>query len=330
MSVIDLIQALNDEPFLASVLAGCGNRALVETVRRQLATVSRSTRAALQRRLEALVASKSVSRMLAGGTAPDYRRFQDEACFVAVNCAGPNIPGSLTRFLNTLDVSYFCRSIYGRRRPEVPFVKFADEAQDLFASPIMREHLSDAGRLARRYGTRFCFITQNLSAAVSDARMLSLLHTNAGWTWSGRGDPADCAFLRGMLPATGRRPRPKKSPFEETRFYSPAEEQSLLLEEVANLPDRTAYLWLKGRSPEAIKIRTRDLDIPQGRELEEVTVAMRRDPTIGQRLSGKEYDRRRAERERKHMPEERGEVDAALAQAYRRTRREGAARETGA
>jgi len=133
-----------------------------------------------------------------------------------------------------------------------------------------------------------------------------------------------------MLPATGRRPRPKKSPFEETRFYSPAEEQSLLLEEVANLPDRTAYLWLKGRSPEAIKIRTRDLDIPQGRELEEVTVAMRRDPTIGQRLSGKEYDRRRAERERKHMPEERGEVDAALAQAYRRTRREGAARETGA
>jgi hypothetical protein len=329
MSVIDLIRALSDEPFLNSVLAGCGNRALVETLQRQLATVSRSTRAAVQRRLEALVSSQSVSRMLAGAAAPDFRRLQDEGCFVAVNCAGPNISGSLTRFLNTLAVSHFCRSIYGRRRPEVPFVVFADEAQDLFASPVMREHLSDAGRLARRYGTHFSFVTQNLSAAISDARLLSLLHTNVGWTWSGRGDPADCAFLKGMLPATARRPRPKQNPFEETRYYSPAEEQSLLLEEVANLPSRVAYLLFKGRSPEAIRIRTRDLDIPQGRELEEATLAIRRDPTIGQRLSRREYDRRRSERERKRMPEGRGELETEFAEAYQRTRR-GGGKKTGA
>src|SRR5207247_2148939 len=141
-----------------------------------------------------------------------------------VNCAGPNISGGLTRFLNTLIVSYFCRSVYGRRHPEAPFVVIADEAQGLFASSIMREHLSDAGRLSRRYGTHFWFITQNLCAAVPDPLLLRLLHSNVGWTWSGRGDPADCAFLKPVVPVTGKRSRPKQSPFEETRFHTDAEE----------------------------------------------------------------------------------------------------------
>ena len=330
LSVIDLIRVLDDEPFLETVLARCRDGALVGTLRRQLATVSKSTRAALRRRLEVLVSSKSVARMLAGRGAPDFRRFQDGSCLVPVNCAGPNIPASLTRFLNTLVVCHFCRSVYARRRPDLPFLVVADEAQDLFASSIMREQLSDAGRLARRYGTHFCFVTQNLSAAVPDARLLRLLLTNVGWTWSGRGDPSDCAFLHSVLPVTGRRPRSRESPFEEARFYSAAEERSLLLEEIANLPNREAYFWLKGRSPEAIKMRTGDLDIPQGRELEDATLTIRRDPTIGQRLSRKEYDRLLAERERKNAPEERGDLEAALEHAYRRTRPEGEEKKTGA
>ena len=230
---------------------------------------------------------------------------QDEGCFVVVNCAGPNISGGLTRFLNTLIVSSFCRSIYGRRKPDVPFLLIADEAQDLLGSSVMREHLSDAGRLARRYGTYLCLVTQNLCAAVSDARRLSLLHTNVGWTWSGRGDPADCAFLKPVLPATGRRSRPKRSPFEDPGLLSVAEERSLLLAEIANLPNRTGYLWLKGKAPEAIKVRTRDLDIPQGRDLEQATLAMRR--VI-------------AERERKNAPDQGSDLGTTLAQAYRQTR----------
>jgi hypothetical protein len=321
MSVIDLIRVLDDEECLNEVLVRCHDGALVGTLTRQLRTVSRSTRAALRRRLEALVSSTSVARMLAGTTAPDFRRFQDEGCFVAVNCSGPNISGGLSQFLNTLVVSNFCRSVYGRRHPDVPFVVIADESQHLFSSAIMREHLSDAGRLSRRYGTHFWFITQNLSASVQDARLLRLLHTNVGWTWSGRGDPTDCAFLKPVIPVTGRRPRPKREPFEETRFYTDAEERTLLLEEVVNLPNRTGYIWLKGQSSEAVKVRTADLDIPQGAELEKAVLSIRNDATIGQRVSRKEYDRSLDVKQRDERPaRNHSDADTALQEAYRRGR----------
>jgi hypothetical protein len=321
MSVIDLIRVLDDEEYLNEVLVRCHDAALVGTLNRQLRTVSRSTRAALRRRLEVLVSPASVARMLAGKTAPDFRRFQDEGCFVAVNCSGPNISGGLSQFLNTLVVSNFCRSVYARRHPDVPFVVIADESQHLFSSVIMREHLSDAGRLSRRYGTHFWFITQNLSASVPDARLLRLLHTNVGWTWSGRGDPMDCAFLKPVIPVTGRKPRPKREQFEETRFYTDAEERTLLLEEIGNLPNRTGYIWLKGQSADAMKVRTADLDIPQGAELEKAVLQIRNDATIGQRVSRKEYDRSLDDRQRDgRSARNHADSDTTLQEAYRRAR----------
>ena len=318
MSIIDLIRALDDDGFLEGVLVRCRDGALVERVRRQLGTLSKATRGALRRRLDVFTSSESVARMLAGRTAPDFRKLQDEGCIVPVNCAGPNISSGLTQLLNTMAVSGFCLSIRGRRQPDRPFLDIADEAHDLLRSSVMREHLADAGRLSRRYGTHLCLITQNLAAAVPDARLLSLLHTNVGWTWSGRSDPADCAFLKLVLPATGRRPKPKESPFEESRYYSIPEERALMLEEIANLPSRTGYLWLKGRSSEAIRFRTRDLDIPQGRELEEATSAIRRDPTIGHRLSRKEYEKLLAGRERRTSQTESRDLVVRLEEEYRR------------
>ena len=321
MSVIDLIRVLDDEAFLNEVLARCHDRGLVGTLTRQLGTISRSTRAALRRRLEVLVSSASVARMLAGRTVPDFRRFQDEGCFVAVNCSGPNISGGLSQFLNTLVVSNFCRSVYARRHPDIPFVVIADESQHLFSSTIMREHLSDAGRLSRRYGTHFWFITQNLSASVTDARLLRLLHTNVGWTWSGRGDPTDCAFLKPVMPVTGRRPHPKREHFEETRFYTDAEERTLLMEEVANLPNRRGYFWFKGHSSEAVKIRTANLDIPQGAELEKAVLPIRNDATLGQRVSRKEYDRSLDDKQRdERSTRNDSDADTTLQETYRRGR----------
>jgi hypothetical protein len=124
-----------------------------------------------------------------------------------------------------------------------------------------------------------------------------------------------------VFPATGQRPRPKQNPFEETRFYSVHEERSILLDEIANLPNRVAWLRFKGESPEAIKIRTRELQIPQGRELERATLAIRRDPTIGQRVSRTEYDRLLAEHQ--NPTEEHGDIDAQFEQAYWRERSAG-------
>jgi len=318
-SVIDLIQVLDDEIRFADMLARCVDATLLDTVRRQFGSLSRSTKSALRRRLEVLTSSVNVARMFVGRTAPDFRRFQDDGCFVLVNCAGPNISGRLAQFLNTLVVSNFCRAVYARGNPEIPFVVIADESQHLFASQTMREHLQDAGRLSRRYGTYFWFITQNLSASVPDPRLLRLLHTNVGWTWSGRGDPADCAFLKPVMPVAGRRMRPRREAFEAPRFYTDAEERALLIEETANLPNRTAYFSWKGQLSEALRLRTAQLDIPQGRELETAVLSLRSDPTIGQRLSRTAYDQSIRAREVKASVSA-GNVESSLEGAYRQNR----------
>ena len=323
LSIRHLVDALDDERLLERVLLKCKDAALVAALKRQLATVARSTIAALRRRLESLVSSDSVRIRLSGPTAPDFRRLQDEAAILVFNYAGSSISERTCLFLQTLTVSDLCRTILDRQQPENPFVVVVDEAQNLLASPVMREQLTEALRLARSSGTHFWFLTQNLSAAVQDARVLKQFHTNIKWSLSFRGEPADCSFLAPFLPVTGRRPKPKLHPFEETSFYTIAEERAMEFEAIANLPDRVAWLWLRGRSTEAIKIRTRTLDIPQGRALREATLAIERDPTIGNRCTRKEYDRLLAERDRAWAAEESeaAGVDEELARAYRRRRK---------
>jgi len=149
--------------------------------------------------------------------------------------------------------------------------------------------------------------------------MLSVIHTNIRWTFSMRGEPCDCAFLKPALPVTGRRVRPQANPFAEKSFYPVAEERTLALDEIGRLPDRVGYLWFKARAAEAIKMRTRELTIPQGRELELATLPLRRDPSIGMRHARGEYDRLIAERDHEWR-EEKGGLGANLAQAYQRTR----------
>ena len=135
-----------------------------------------------------------------------------------------------------------------------------------------------------------------------------------------RGDPSDCVFLKSALSVTGRRVQPQADPFQEKSFYSIADERSLALEEISSLPDRVGYLWFKARSAEAIKIKTQELTIPQGRDLELATLAMRGDPSIGMRFSRQEYERLMAERDRQWAVEEEGDLGTQLQEAYQRTR----------
>ena len=99
--------------------------------------------------------------------------------------------------------------------------------------------------------------------------------------------------------------------------------ESTALEEIAHLPDRVGYLWLKARAGEAIKIKTQELAIPQGRKLDEAIAPIRRDPTIGMRFSRKEYERLIAERDRKWTAEQEGDLGATLRKAYQRARGKG-------
>jgi hypothetical protein len=142
---------------------------------------------------------------------------------------------------------------------------------------------------------------QNLSTAVPDARILETLHTNIRWSLTLRGTPRDAQFLRAALPVTGRRARPDPHPFRERGFYSPEEERSLSLEGVAHLPDRTGYLWLKTRCPEAIKIRIRRLELPEGEEFRRIVESLREEPGLGGRLRRSEYERLIEERDREWL-----------------------------
>ena len=67
------------------------------------------------------------------------------------------------------------------------------------------------------------------------------------------------------------------------------------------MPDRTGYLWLRTRSPEAINIRTRHIELPEGEEFRRIVEALREEPDLGGRLSRSQYQRLIEERDREWL-----------------------------
>ena len=260
---------------------------------------------------------------MAGDTAPDFRICQDERKIVLINVFGDTIARSVRRLLQALVLSDIHQSVFRRKQKDSQFLWWLDESQTFFITQQLRDIITDLVCLSRSFGSYFLFLTQNMSTAVSDPRLLKILYTNIRWSFSMRGEPGDCAFLKPALPVTGRKLQPQSHPFQESRFYSLAEERQMALEAIAHLPDRVGHLWFKTRSAQALQMRTRELAIPQGRDLEEAVLPLWRDPTIGMRLSRQEYESRIAKREREWAAEEPGQLSAALADAYRRVRGEG-------
>ena len=269
---------------------------------RYLAQEGRQTIAALRVRMESLFASDGVRLALSGSTAPDFRELQNEGKIVLVNCAGPTITRGVRLLLQGLVLSDIRQSIFARpNNPPVTYLWMADEAQNFFLTRQQQENMADVLTMARSFGSFFCFLCQNLSTAVPDARILELLHTNIRWSLTLRGTPRDAQFLRAALPVTGRRARPDPHPFRERTWYTAEEERALSLEGVAHLPDRTGYLWLKTRCPEAIRIATRRLDLPEGEAFRTAVEALRGEPGLGARLPRGEYERLIEERDREWL-----------------------------
>jgi hypothetical protein len=247
----------------------------------------------------------------------------DEGKIVLVNCFSQSISRDVRRVLQSLVLSDIRQASFARKTPQKTFTWFADEAQNFFITESMCESMADLLRMSRSFGSFFCFLTQNIATAVPDTRTLNTLYTNIRWSFSMRGEPSDCSFLKSALPVTGRRPRPRRDPFVEQKFSSFSEERGLLLDEMSGLPDRTGWLWLRTESPEAIPMHTSDLSIPSGGDLETAVAAIKRDPTLGGRISRKMYDRMIADRDREwkqpDAPAPRN-VDNGFALAYQRMR----------
>lgn len=150
--------------------------------------------------------------------------------------------------------------------------------------------------------------------------MIKTLLTNIRWSFSMRGDPSECAFLRGALPITGRRQRPRAHALEERAFYTIAEERAILLDGINSLPDRVGYLWLKTRSPEAIRMRTRDVELAGDTAVERLVRELRADPAYGRRYSRSEFDRATAASRQGAASPHDDEVSDRLKQQYKKQR----------
>lgn len=265
---------------------------------RYLAQEGKQSIAALRVRMETLFASEGVRLALSGSSAPDFRRLQNEGKIVLINCSGPAITRGVRLLLQGLVLSDIRQAIFARpNAPPVTYLWFADEAQNFFLTRQQQENMTDILTMARSFGSFFCFLCQNLSTSIPDGRILEQLHTNIRWSLTLRGTPRDALFLRSALPVTGRRLRPEPHPYRERQTYSLEEERALLLEGIAHLPDRTGYLWLKARSPEALKIVTRPLALPGGKDFREIIEELRNEPGLGERLPRGEYERLIAERD---------------------------------
>jgi len=316
-------EVLAEAPLLNQLISESKNEAAKTYFARQFPAVPKATIAALRRRVEALFSSGSVRSALAGNTAPDFRRMQDEGKIVLVSCFGQSISRGVRRVLQGLVLSDIRQAVFARRSPDRPYLWLCDEAQNFFLTEKLRDNMSDLLTMSRSFGTFFMYLTQNMSTAVQDARMLKVLYTNIRFSFSMRGEPSDCAFLKSALPVTGRRMRPKADPFAEQTFCTPSEERGLLLDEIANLSDRVGYLWLKTYASEAIPMKTADLAIPPARDIESATASIKKDPTCGLRMSKKVYDRLVAERDRKWLGGTEGpenEMTTVFEQTYRRLR----------
>jgi len=313
---------LHNDTFRSMLVARSRNPSVSKYFARQFSNLPKSTIAALSRRLDALFGCESVRLCLSGKTAPDFRRLQDEGKIVLITSFGNSIARSDRQLLQGLAMSDIGRSVFTRRQTDRPYLWVCDEAQNFFLTSKMRDNMSELLTLSRSFGTNFLFLTQNVSVGVQDARVLKLIETNLRWCCALRGDPGDCAFLKPVLPVTGRMLRPQADPFAPKSFYSVSEERAMLLDAIAHLPERVGYFWPKTRSAEALKIRTQDLMIPESAALQAATLAIRRDASIGMRLSRKEYLRQIAERDRQWLGEADPSLGETLQKAYRQTRGE--------
>ena len=324
LPITRLDDVLHDSEFRAQLLSRSGDTALRLYFERQYSSVPKQTLAALSRRVETLFSSQGVRLALSGTTAPNLTTIQDDSRVLLVNCAGQNLSRSVRQLLQALVLSDVRQAVFARQRRDKRFLFMLDESQHFFANERLRDHMGELLSMARSFGTFFLCLTQNVTTAVHDPRLLSNLYTNAKWTFSLRGQPSDNTFLKPALPITGRKSRPQTNPFEEPGFYSINEERALELDAIASLPDRTGFFWPRSLSTEAIKITTESLAIPHGEALERAIEPLRADPAIGERMSRQAYEAEltlRDEPMRETPPMT--DLADALAGAYKRRRGDG-------
>jgi hypothetical protein len=323
LPITHLDRVLASPEFREKLLVKSQNEELKFYFAKHYQTEGKQTVAALRARMDSLFASEGVKLALSGSTAPDFLQLQNEGKIVLINCAGPTITRGVRLLLQGLVLSDIRQAIFARpNNPPVTYLWCADEAQNFFLTRQQQENMADVLTMARSFGSFFYFLCQNLSTAVPDARILELLHTNIRWSLTLRSTPGDATFLRAALPVTGRLRRPDVNPFGEPSMYRPEEERGLLQSGIANLPDREGYLWLKTRSPEAIRLKIPHMNLPPAEEFRGLVDDLRDTADFGCRVERGDYERLIKERDHRWMGDAGTSLrlEERLEESYRRQR----------
>jgi hypothetical protein len=235
------------------------------------------TIASLRSRISALFTSQSIKRAFSSGTAPDFAALQRDRCIVLVNCSGRTLTRGVRQLLQGIVISDITQSLYSGDEDH-KHVTFCDEAQNLFKKPQQCDDLSTVLNEGRSFGRFLCLICHNVGAQMQ-AEFKELLRTHIRWALAFRSTPNDIQHLRSVLPVSGRIPKPSR-PFQEKQFYTEQEERNLLLEGIASLPDRVAWLWVRTRGL-AVKMKTPRLSF--GNDFHQVIAGITNDPAFGRR-----------------------------------------------
>ena len=310
-------RVLSSEPFRARLLTRSRNAGLERYFRHHFPSEGKAAVAAVRARLtSALLSSESLRLALSGDDAPDIRRLQDEGRIVLINCAGPNIARATAQTLQALFLSDIRQAVFARKNRK-PFLWVCDEAQNFFRTRHLRDNMTSLLTMSRSFGSFFVYLTQNLGAAVPDGDMIETLYTNIRWSLTLRGTAKDAAFLRPALPVTGCRKKPRLHRYAPREYYAASEERGLLAEEIAHLPDRVGWLWLKSQSSEATGIRTRPVEIPEGAAFADRTAWIKGEAAIGKRLSRAAYEVVIARRDAEWLDEESLSPSETLTRSFR-------------
>jgi hypothetical protein len=225
----------------------------------------------------------------------------DEGAIVLVRCAGANIPRATARMLQAVIISDLRQATFSRKQ-RGPHLLICDEAQSLFRSKYLRDTMAELLCMARSFGVHGLLITQNLASAVQDSEILETVHTNTRWSLILRGSTKDAGFMQTAFPLSGRMLKPQSNPYSPPEMYSLNEERNVMLQAVAFLPDREGWLWMKALSGEALRLRTRTVDIPNDVTFHDTVEQIRRDPAIGRRSSHASYLEKKARRDTTWRP----------------------------
>lgn len=254
---LPFFETLCVDPYLLGALAGrSSDRGVRDYFRHRFDDESTSTLLALRQRVDSLLVSEGIRLSLSAQSSPDFAALQDQGAIILVNTAGRNIGRATSALLQGMILSDIRQSVFRRETPTRKFVWFFDEAQNLYKTLANREHMSDLLTMSRSFGSYFVLLTQSLTSAVGDADALNTITANARWIVMLRSTLRDASLIAPAIPLTSTVERPKRHPYEPTKYLTEREELRHRLDGITKLHDREAYLWLKGLFPTAVRIRT--------------------------------------------------------------------------